>query len=175
MDQIECNEPPAHDRPVRITVATVEISAETARCLTNPDELRRAIAPLGAGATILLQSSKAQRPAHASRSRWSPLVPFATMRTNYRVASQALGASGRASVAYVCVSAGLASVVWRHYTLPIGIGGGLVVAAILFVRTGAYREYLAAIESAHGVPALGAVVRYNLDCVAQRIRVRWRR
>ena len=79
--------------------------------------------------------------------RWSPFRPFVGLLVNYRVAREVLGARGQMSVLSMCIAAGLASVLWRHDTLLIGIVGGLLVTVVLFVRTGAYREYLAAIEA----------------------------
>jgi hypothetical protein len=106
---------------------------------------------------------------------WSPLQPFAGMLANYRLAREALGAKGMMSLVSVCLAAGLASVLWRHSALTIGVASGLLVSGILFVRTGAYREYLAAIAETHGLPPLGAVLRYNVEYVVQRIGAPWRR
>lgn len=97
------------------------------------------------------------------------------MFRSYRLAREALGRNGKLGIIYICIAAGLASIVWRHYTVAIGIAGGLLVSGILFVRTGAYREYLAALEDTHGLPPLDAVVRYNVDYVMRRIRMPWRR
>lgn len=83
--------------------------------------------------------------------------------------------NGKLGIVYVCIAAGLASVVWRQASLFVGIAGGLLVSGILFVRTGAYREYLAAIEEAQGFPPLDVVVRYNFDYVVRRLRVLWHR
>jgi hypothetical protein len=103
------------------------------------------------------------------------LEPLAEIVANQRLAREALGQSGRQGVLAICVVAGLASVIWRHDSFPIGIGGGVIVAGLLLVRTGAYREYLTAIETIHGFPPLTAVLRYNSACLRRTLRALWRR
>ncbi len=157
---------------VRVTVTTIEVSAGAADRLLHLDETRRTRTPReGRHAALALPSEPPRR----ELGQWFPLSPFKPLRANYLMARQALGAGGRMGVVYICIVAGLASVVWRHYTLPIGITGGLAVAAIMFVRTGAYREYLATIADAHGLPPVGEVARYNLACLTTWITTRWRR
>jgi hypothetical protein len=168
-------DPTGRDAPLRVTVTTIEIPAETARCLSDADELRRAVTPFVAGGALTLAPAARHRPVRAALRRWSPLRPFIAMHANYRLAREALGARGAMSVVYVCIAAGVASLLWRHYTIPIGIAGGLLVSGILFVRSGAYREYLAAIEETHGLPPLGAILRYNVTYLVERIAARWRR
>jgi hypothetical protein len=159
---------------IRVTVTTIEIPPEITRDLTSADELSRAVATLFPSDIVAAPAEGVKPAGRRLLWRWSPLKPFATIRANYRTAREALGASGSMSLIYVCIAAGLASVVWRHAMVPISIVGGLLVAGILFVRTGAYREYLAAIEEVHGLPSLGIVIRYNIQCLLKEIKTRWR-
>ncbi len=160
---------------VRITVTTIEVSAGAADRLPHLDETRRTPTPREGRHAVLALPLEPPRRERASVGQWSPLRPFKPLRANYLMARQALGAGGRMGVVHICIVAGLAAVVWRHYTLPIGITGGLAVAAIMFVPTGAYREYLATIADAHGMPPVGEVARYNLACLTTWITTRWRR
>ncbi|SRR5579883_1108395 len=116
-----------------------------------------------------------RRPKRDALRPWSPFRPFDAMRANWRMAHQALRRAGTMRVAYICLAASLAAMLWRQDAVLIGVAGGLVLSGMLLVRTGAYREYLAAIEDIHGAPSLGAVVRYNAEYAFKRIRSLWRR
>ncbi|HLG72315.1 MAG TPA: hypothetical protein VK009_18000, partial [Chloroflexota bacterium] len=123
-----------HDS-VRVTVTTIEMPAQVARGLTNADDVRRAVAPFVTGDAVAFSPSERPHPVRDTLRHWSPFRPFAGMLANYRLARAALGTSGKLGILYICVAAGLASVVWRHASIPIGIAGGLLVSVILFVRT----------------------------------------
>lgn len=159
---------------LRLIVTSIEIPLGAAHGLGTPDDMRQAIAPVIDGSVVPMKPV-AGDPRHGALRSWSPFRPFTGLRANYRLAREALRRNGTLGIVYVCVAAGLASVVWRHASLFIGIAGGLLVSGILFVRTGAYREYLAAIEEAQGVPPLGLVLRYNVERLWTRIRTLWRR
>jgi hypothetical protein len=160
---------------VRVTVTTIEIPTTAAQHQIIADEVRRAIAPIVGRDAHAYAPTQRPRPVRDALRRWSPFRPFAGLLTSYRLAAEALGRNGKLGVIYICIVAGLASIIWRHFTVPIGIAGGLLVSGILLVRTGAYREYLAALEDTHGVPPLDVVVSYNVHYLMQRIRVLWRR
>lgn len=168
-------DPTGQHSPVRVIMTTIEIPATAAQRLPNADEVCRAIAPFVGRDALVFTPAPRPRPVRDALRRWSPFKPLAGMFASYRLAREALGRNGKLGIVYICIAAGLASVVWRHYTIPIGIAGGLLVSGILFVRTGAYREYLAAVEDTHGLPPLDVVLRYNVDYVMRRIRVPWRR
>jgi hypothetical protein len=161
--------------PVRVTVITIEIPATSAQRLTNNDEVRPAIAPFVGPDAMVHMPAQRSRPVRDVLRRWSPFRPFTDMLASYRLACEALGRDGKLGIVYLCIAAGLTSIVWRHYAVLIGVVGGLLVSGILFVRTGAYREYLAAVEDTHGIPPLDVVLRYNVDYLLRRIRALWRR
>lgn len=160
---------------VQVKVATIEIPIEAVASVADADGLRRAVTQWTVGELVAVAPPERPRPVRATLRRWSPFRPFVGLLANYGLAREALGRTGKVSILYICIAAGLASVVWRHASIPIGIAGGLVVSGILFVRTGAYREYLAALEEAHGVPPLDVVLRHNVDHLLRRIRTLWRR
>ena len=141
---------------VRVTRDTIEILSPA----RNPQDCRRTErrrCPTRGGTTCT---------ARAGHS--GVVVAIATFLDYSQITLAAMPCEWRAGVVNVCTVAGLAAVVWRHDALLIGIVGGLLVSGILFVRTGAYREYLAAIEEMHGVPPLGAILRYNVVNLVQR-------
>ena len=159
----------------RVTVTIIEVPFRPGRSLADAEDLCGAVVRWNVGEGVALTPAERTRPVRDALRCWSPFRPFTGIFANYRLAREALGRSGRLGIVYVCIAAGLASIVWRHATIPIGIGGGLLVAGILFVRTGAYREYLAAIEDARGLPPLDVVLRYNGDYLLRRVRALWQR
>lgn len=172
MSNSELIVPADQSTSLHITITTIDIPVQEAGRPASSEEISRALTQLGvANAPVAIPAGHV----HSTSGHWSPMAPLRPFYTNYLLTRDALGSGGRMGVVYVCLTAGLASVVWRHYTLPIGIGGGLIVAAIMFVRTGAYREYLAAIKDAQGLPLASAVLRYNLACLSAWITTRWRR
>jgi hypothetical protein len=160
---------------VRVTVTTIEIPARVASNLTATDGVLGVIVRRVSGDAVRRELVGRPQPVRADLRRWSPFRPFTGMLTNYRLAREALGRSGKVGIIYICIGAGLASIIWRHASILIGIGGGLLVSGILFIRTGAYREYLDAIKDTHGVPPLDVVLRYNVEYLLHRIRALWRR
>jgi hypothetical protein len=175
MNNHDVIDPPDKNAVIRVTTISVEITPEGEQRQTRSEAVSPGTSKWPDGSALTPIPTLPPRMNHNSIGGWSPLRPFAGLVSTYRLVHRALGRDGKLGVLYICLAAGLASILWRQYTVPIGIGGGLLVSGMLFVRTGAYREYLAAIENTHGVPPLDVVLRYNVDCLAQRIRVLWRR
>ena len=159
----------------RVNVMAIEIPVAVIGRLIDAEGSHCTIVQLNVNAMPAPRQPARSRPVRDALQRWSPFSPFAGIVAGYGVARAALGRNGKLGIVSICLTAGLASIVWRHATIPIGIAGGLVVSGILFVRTGAYHEYLAAIAEAHGVPPLGVVLRYNIGIMLCRIRALWRR
>ena len=100
-----------------------------------------------------------QRLAH---SPWMPWHPFALIYRGYKEGyKEAASYPGLLrTVVWIAVATGVAAILWRQWTTPISVLGGLLAFLVVTARTGQLREVVDALEVGGGLPPILAVLQY---------------
>lgn len=99
----------------------------------------------------------------AARSPWMPWHPVALVYRSYKegYAEAACHPGLLRAILWIAVATGVAAILWRQWTAPISVLGGLLAFLLITARTGQLREVVVALQVADGLPPILAVLQYT--------------
>jgi hypothetical protein len=107
-----------------------------------------------------------------ARSPWMPWHPFAVIyrgfKDGYVEAARYPGLLR--TIVWIAVATGVAATLWRHWTTPISVLGGLLAFLVIIARTGQLREVVDALQAAGGFSPILTVLEHTWITVARKAR-----